>query len=92
MPTALAELEHLRRPPLLVRAARIGARDYERGRDLGRLTGHRVPPAPEVAIGRLMSEEAHVEEARRSGAATYSAVRHVALLAALMGEARLARD
>lgn len=81
-------LAALRRPPMLVRAARFGATDYSRERDLRRLLGTHVPPAPEQAITRLLRQEARIEETRRSGAVSYSAARHVELLAAVMAEAR----
>ncbi|HBG99039.1 MAG: hypothetical protein JKP98_06720 [Rhodobacteraceae bacterium] len=87
--TELAEaLSALRRPKLLLDAARHGQSGYRRERDLGRLLrAPRLPAAPR-AIAALLAEEDRMEEERRSGAGTYSLRRHVALLIALLAEAR----
>lgn len=78
----------LRRPRLLVRAARIGVSDYVRERDLCRLTGRSTPPCPASAVRSLLAEEDALEEVRREGTAAYSPARHVEVLIALMAEAR----
>ena len=82
-------LDNLRRPRLLVRAARHGLQDYRRERDLARLIGRMMPAAESSAVPRLIEAEAEIEEVRRAGAAGYSIARHVELLIALMAEARL---
>jgi hypothetical protein len=82
-------LAGLRRPRLLLRAARHGLCDYRRDRDLRRLIGGQTLPAPDAALPRLMQEEARLEEIRGSGDMGYSLVRHVEVLIALMAEARL---
>lgn len=82
-------LAGLRRPRLLIRAARFGQHDYVRDRDLKRLTGLDRAPTPSVAVNMLMEREAAADEARRSGTEPYSVAKHVALLVALMAEARL---
>ena len=82
-------LSSLRRPRLLIRAARFGIADYNRDRDLKRLIREPAAPAPERALKRLMSEEAALEETRTNGDASYSVARHVDILIALMAEARL---
>lgn len=79
----------LRRPSLLIRAAKFGLTDYRRERDLRRLTQSNSLPSPSRALGLLISEEGRMEETRRLGATTYSAARHIDLLIALMAEARL---
>ena len=82
--------EHqLRRPGLLVRAARAGLEHYDRARALKRLLHAERPPSPEKAVDRLAAAEAGMEDARTSGDAAYSVVRHVELLIALMAEMRL---
>lgn len=79
-------LADLRRPRLLIRAARHGLADYRRERDLRRLIG----PAPaEQALPQLWSEEERMEATRQTGDASYSITRHVDLLIALMAEVRL---
>lgn len=85
----LTVLKRLRRPKLLIRAARFGLADYDRERDLRRLMRAAIAPAPRQAVSRLIEEEARLEDIRRSGAAAYSPARHVDVLIALMAEARL---
>lgn len=82
-----ALLADLRRPRLLIRAARFGLGDYRRERDLRRLIDGVAPP--ERAMSRLFWEEAQIESTRRSGDAAYSVARHIEVLIALMAEARL---
>jgi hypothetical protein len=82
-------LSTLRRPRLLIRAARFGMADYSRERDLKRLIREPSAPTPVRAVSRLMSEEAALEENRTSGDASYSVARHVDILIALMAEAKL---
>lgn len=77
----------LRRPGLLIRAARFGVQDYRRERDLKRLLG--ALPGPDRALARLMADEAALEEVRGSDEAGYDLRRHLDLLIAMMGEARL---
>lgn len=79
----------LRRPRLLVRAARIGLQDYDRDRDLPRLMQAQSVPSPERAVSRLIEEEHTLETTRRDGDASYSVLRHVEVLIALMAEVRL---
>ncbi len=82
-------LTALRRPKILVRAARCGLADYRRERDLKRIL--RSPRAASgAAIGSLLAEEGRLEAIRAAGEATYSLQRHVAVLTALLAEARLA--
>jgi Family of unknown function (DUF6477) len=82
-------LAALRRPKILVRAARAGVVDYRRDRDLKRILRQPRTAAPQAAIGHLIDEERRLEEIRAAGEATYSIQRHVAVLTALLAEARL---
>jgi hypothetical protein len=82
-------LTGLRRPRLLVRAARHGLEEYRRDRDLRRLLGGPGLPAPIDALPVLMDEEARLEDIRGTGDAAYSLVRHIEVLIAVMAEARL---
>ena len=79
-----AILDTVRRPKILIRAARAGVPDYRRDRDLKRL----LRRTPRNAINPLITEESRMEENRTSGAATYSLQRHIAVLTALIAEAR----
>lgn len=80
-------LSQLRRPRLLMRAARFGLGDYRRERDLRRLVGPIT--SPEKAVTRLMDEEEQLEAHRIEGRADYSLARHVEVLIALMAEMNL---
>ena len=78
-------LPRMKRPRLLVHAARLGQSGYNRNRDLKRaLMGE--PRPREDLVSRLTEVEASIEEMRRAGDAAYSASRHVRVLTALMAE------
>lgn len=89
----MTDLSHvltaLRRPKILIRAARAGVVDYRRDRDLKRLLRTGKPASGERALGTLIAEEGRLEANRTSGEATYSIQRHVAVLTALIAEARM---
>lgn len=89
MTDLVALVSSLRRPRLLIRAARFGLSDYDRTRDLKRLMRIHSAPAPDRAVRALLAEEERAEENRRAGDASYSIARHIELLIALMGELRL---
>jgi len=85
-------LESLRRPPLLIRAARIGLARYDRDRQLPRHLGHAAPPQADQALERLLEIEADIEADRLAHATGYLAARHVEILIAILGEARRLRE
>jgi len=89
MTDLLKILGNLHRPRLLIRAARFGIQDYNRNRDLRKLTSDTAVPRPVQAVKSLMMTEAQMEETRKNGDASYSVSRHVEVLIALMAEARL---
>jgi len=91
MTDLLTLLDRRRRPPLLIRAARIGVTDYRRETALRRHLNGARPPGHDAALGALMEIEEEQEQARRTRAAGYSPARHVDVLIAVMGEARLLR-
>jgi hypothetical protein len=82
--TLLAEM---RRPSLLIRAARLGLCEYRRDRDLRRLVAQHA--TPEKAIKLLLSEEDRLETRRRKGDAGYSLALHIEVLIALLAEVSL---
>ncbi|MEX1661806.1 DUF6477 family protein [Thioclava sp. 15-R06ZXC-3] len=93
IPDLHQSLAALRRPQLLVRAARFGAQEYNRKRDLKRLLRVPVLPRPTAALSQLIEIETEQDALRRAGEASYSLTHHIDLLIAVMGEARLlARD
>ncbi len=89
MADLLSLISDLRRPRLLIRAARFGLTEYNRARDLRRLMHLSTPPKPERALESLIAEEARLEDCRRDGDAGYSLTRHIEILIAMMGETRL---
>ncbi len=89
MTDLLALVSNLRRPKLLIRAARAGAMGYNRNRDLKRVMRLAETPSPERALNALIAAEAEIEEVRRRGEANYSFTRHIEILIAMIGEARL---
>lgn len=82
-----ALLADLRRPQLLIRAARLGLSEYRRDRDLKRLIDGQ--PAPDRSVPRLLTEEEKMEANRQRGDAGYSVGRHIEVLIALMAEVSL---
>ncbi|MCU0903301.1 MAG: DUF6477 family protein [Tabrizicola sp.] len=82
-------LASLRRPRLLMRAARFGLAEYRRDRDLRRYVT--AAATPEDAVTSLMTVEAKLEATRIAGDATYSVARHIEVLIALLAEAQLLR-
>ncbi len=82
-------LSTLKRPRLLVRAARMGAQEYNRDRHLQRILGYGALPRPAAALMRLMELERGLDEQRKADDAGYSLPRHLDLLIAMMGEAQL---
>ena len=92
MQDALGRVAALRRPKLLVRAARHGQGDYRRESCLARLLPASATPGPGAAVMRLLDREAELDEARRAGLASYRLVDHVEVLIALMAEADLLRQ
>lgn len=84
-------LANLNRPRLLMRAARIGAQDYRRAGHLPRILGYGQLPRHGETLMRLVDIEAQLEEQRKGADATYSLIRHVDVLIAIVGEARALR-
>ncbi len=79
----------LRRPRLLIRAARLGLEDYRRDRDLQRILQTNRAPATRHAVDALFREEERLEEFRNLYNASYDVGRHVEVLIALIAEVRL---
>ena len=88
MTSATSALSKLRRPRLLIRAARHGVAEYDRAAGLARLLDIANASDPDAQLSALLAAEADAEASRKAGAATYSVTRHIELLVALMGEAR----
>ncbi len=79
----------LRRPRLLLAAVRYALGEYNRERVLRRVIGTIAAPLPRRTVPALLALEEMMDDARRSGDASYSAPRHIEALTALIGETRL---
>lgn len=84
MTTDIQELCDLRRPRLLMQAARHGAAALKRA-------GFKRPSGVSGSLTRLLSDEAELDAQRRDGEANYSPRRHIDLLCALLLLAETAR-
>jgi hypothetical protein len=92
MQDVMSMLNALRRPQLLIRAARFGAQEYRRDKHLQRLLGYGALPRPAAAVLCLMEIERTLNEQRNNDDAGYVLSRHVDVLIAMMGEAQLLRS
>ncbi|NSY38254.1 DUF6477 family protein [Leisingera sp. ANG59] len=91
MQDVFSRVSLLRRPRILARAARLGARNYCRKRDLRRILGYGGIPRPAAAVMRLLEMEEGLNASRQAGEAGYSMIRHVDVLIALASEAAYLR-
>ena len=80
----------LRRPRILIRAAREGQAGWRRDRDLPRLLRSPACPRPGAALPRLRAEEEVQDMLRRDRRAEYDMHRHVVLMIAILAEMRAA--
>mgnify|MGYP000706734595 FL=1 len=91
MQDILSILQTLHRPQLLMRAARIGAVEYRRSAHLPRLLGYGRTPKTAAALLKLIEYEDELNIQRKSGESAYNLVRHLDVLIAIVGEARISR-
>ena len=87
MSSALLQLNRLRRPRLLLRAARLGVPQYCRARTLKRLLPDKRHAPGEQILRALLILEQDLDHARRARDAQYESARHVEVLIALLSEA-----
>lgn len=78
----------LRRPKILVRAARFAMLEFRRDRMLRRILRQDVPASPMAVLGLLMHRERELETMRKEQDPSYSVAHHVDALAAVMSELR----
>ena len=88
MQDALTILQKLRRPKLLMRAARIGAAEYKRIAHLPRPLGYGRMPKHSEAILRWIDIEEDLNALRKAGESAYNLLRHIDVMIAIVGEAR----
>jgi hypothetical protein len=78
---------NLRRPKILLRAARLGMQDYRRDRDLKRLV--HSPYKSEETITQLIDTEQAMEDNRKNNDLGYSFIKHIEVMIALLCEVNL---
>jgi len=83
------QISALKRPPLLVRAARFGVDDYCRSRHLPRFIDKNPLPNPGQALVLLLDLEKSMNAERVARTGGYSVAKHIQVLVALMAEAQL---
>lgn len=84
-----SRLANLKRPKLLARAARFGAEEYRRNVHLPKLLQKSPLPRSAAAIMQLFDLESEINMLRLTKSGDYSPAKHVEVLIALIGEARL---
>lgn len=84
-------LRRIKRPSLLIKAARHGVDDYNRDVQLRRILKVEKLPKTGPAILQLIEIEQSMDIACTENHTTYAISRHVEVLIAIMAEARLLR-
>ena len=92
MQDIFSQLAKLHRPRILMRAARIGADDYDRGVHLRRLLGPAVPARHGPALMQLMEIEGYLNDQRLNEGSGYNMLAHVEVMIAIVAEARALRQ
>lgn len=87
MQDILSQAMGLKRPNILVRAARFGLTDYNRERHLQRCLPGDQTLTPGRALVALLDAEKQLNSDRCKKAGTYVIARHVDVLTAIMAEA-----
>lgn len=83
-----AKLDGLRRPRILVEAARIGAKKYRREYALNRLFKVKRPHTHLAIVNALRIRESEIEANRILADGTYNGCKHIQVLTALIVEAQ----
>ncbi len=91
MKDILSTFSTLRRPRLLLQAARIGLQSYHREFDLRRQFAYGPLPRSGQALMSLMEIETVLNEQRVQGKVCYRPSNHVDVLIAVLGEAQILR-
>ena len=87
----LQDVVALKRPSMLVRAAKEGALGYRRKAHLRRYFGEHQQRCGADLLKKIMQLEAEQNVQRKAVQAEYSITQHVDILIALIGEAQILR-
>ena len=80
------DLSMLKRPNILITAARIASQTYRRSRDLSAVLGYTYPTSDRLIRQRLFDLEYTINQKRRLDDASYDLKIHVQVLSALLAE------
>lgn len=80
------ELSMLKRPKILITAARIASRTYRRSRDLSAVLGYSHPTSDRLIRQKLFDLEHMINQKRRMNGASYDLKILVQVLSAIMAE------
>lgn len=89
MTNPISKLNSLKRPKILISAARLGLANYDRDADLRFIVKTGGTPGHDAAIESLLTRESALEDGRKEGRAGYSVQEHIRVLTALFAEVRL---
>lgn len=92
MKDIISMLHTIKRPRLLMRAARIGSQDYRRSVHLPRLLGYGQLPRHGPALMKLVEIEDDLNTQRKDRDSAYSLLRHIDIMIAIVGEAHILRN
>lgn len=79
-------LSNLKRPKILIKAAKIASQTYRRSRDLSRILGYSHPTLDSSIHQQIFDLEHSINQKRRLGDASYDLKTHVQVLGALLAE------
>lgn len=80
------KLSMVKRPKILVKAAKIASRTYIRTRDLSTILGYSHPVTDTLIAKQLFDLEHFTNKERLQGDASYDLKKHVQVLSALISE------
>ncbi len=89
MTNSISTLNSLKRPKILISAARLGLANYDRDADLRFIVKTGRTPCHDAAIESLLTRESALEDNRKEGHAGYNVQEHIRVLTALFAEVRL---
>ena len=92
MQDIMTQISQLKRPDLLVRAARFGIDEYSRTRHLPRFINVDPMPSPGQALVGLFDYERSVNADRLARRGGYDAGHHIQVLVAIMAESQLYQE
>ena len=91
MKDIISQVMSLKRPEILVRAARFGIDDYTRDKHLKRCLKKENLPTPGQALVVLLDIEKQLNSDRATKSGGYQVTKHIDILVAIMAEAQLFR-